>query len=272
MRLVRPPAPALRPFVKALWAVNDDLPAGDAPTRERILPTGEMHLVFRLSDDPVRLHERANDRGHAVGLAVVGGMRTAPYLRDVPPRRRSVGVQLHPGVARLVLGVPADALAGRHWALEDLWGAEAARARERLLDAEGLSDRLDTLEALLAERLPRPHALHPAVALAIERFGAAASVGEVVRETGRSHRAFIALFRSAMGVSPKVYCRVQRFQRVIRRLAADPWAVWSDVALDAGYSDQPHFVREFRRLAGLAPSEYRALAPRAHHVPLRAPR
>jgi hypothetical protein len=156
MRLVRPPAPALRPFVKALWAVNDDMAAGDAPTRERILPTGEMHLVFRLSDDPVRLHERANDRGHAVGLAVVGGMRTAPYLRDVPPRRRSVGVQLHPGVARLVFGVPADALAERHWALENLWGAEAARARERLLDAEGLADRLDTLEALLAERLPRP--------------------------------------------------------------------------------------------------------------------
>jgi AraC-like DNA-binding protein len=71
-----------------------------------------------------------------------------------------------------------------------------------------------------------------------------------------------------MGLSPKIYCRVQRFQRVIRRLTAEPAASWADVALDAGYSDQPHFAREFRRLAGITPGACRALAPRGHHVPL----
>ena len=72
-----------------------------------------------------------------------------------------------------------------------------------------------------------------------------------------------------MGVSPKIYCRVQRFQRVIRRLTAEPTAPWADVALDAGYTDQPHFAREFRRLAGITPGAYRALAGRGHHVPQR---
>jgi transcriptional regulator GlxA family with amidase domain len=143
--------------------------------------------------------------------------------------------------------------------------------RERLLDACSLARQLDLFEGMLASRLPRVHALHPAVALALERLGAGAPVAQVVRETGRSHRSFIGLFRQAMGLSPKLYCRVQRFQRVIRRMMAEPAAPWSDVALDAGYSDQPHLVREFRELAGLTPGEYRARAPRGHHVAVPPP-
>lgn len=271
MRLSRPPAPALRPFATKVWAIDGaDAPAAPG-ARERVLPTGEMHLVIRLSERPVRLYPHPGAAAvRTVGLATVSGMRTESYLREVSVAVRSVGVQLHPAACPILLGPPADELAGRHWALEDFWGAAAPCIRERLLDAGRLERQLDLFEALLAARLPRVYALHPAVALALERFTAGESVGEVVRASGRSHRGFIALFRRAMGVSPKVHCRLQRFQRVIRRLAFDPAAPWSDIALDAGYSDQPHFAREFRELAGVTPGEYRALAPREHHVPLRA--
>ena len=229
-----------------------------------------MHLVFRLSEIPIRLFGDPEDApGRTFGLAVVAGMRDVSYLREGAATGRTVGVQLHPGVSPLLFGAQADELAGRHWALGDFWGADAARVRERLLEVGGVGAQLELLERILTARLPRARGLHPAVALALERFGAAASVGEVVRESGRSHRAFISLFRHAMGLSPKTYCRVQRFQRVIRRLAAEPRASWADVALDTGYSDQPHLAREFRQLAGITPGEYRALAPRGHHVPLR---
>lgn len=271
MRLSRTPAPILRPFATKVWAIDgQDAPATPG-TRERVLPTGEMHLVIRLSERPVRVYPHPGSAVvHAVGLATVSGMRSESYVREVSAPVRSVGLQLHPTACPLLLGAPADELAGRHWALEDFWGASAPRIREQLLDARGLERQLDLFEALLAARVPRVHALHPAVALALERFAAGKPVGEVVRATGRSHRAFIALFRRAMGVGPKVHCRLQRFQRVIRRLASDPAAPWSDVALDAGYSDQPHFGREFRVLAGVTPGEYRALLPRGHHVPLPA--
>jgi AraC-like DNA-binding protein len=268
MRLVRPPALALRPFVSRVWAIDDGDASPPPAARERVLPTGEMHLVIRLSERPVRLYPNAGATAHAVGLATVSGMRSESYVREVSAPVRSVGVQLHPTACPILLGVPADELAGRHWALDDFWGAAALRIREQLLDAGRLERQLDRFDALLAARVPRVHALHPAVALALEGFAAGELVGEVVRASGRSHRAFIGLFRRAMGVTPKVHCRLQRFQRVIRRLASDPTAPWSDVALDAGYSDQPHFVREFRKLSGVTPGEYRALVPRGHHVPV----
>jgi AraC-like DNA-binding protein len=230
-----------------------------------------MHLVFRLTEHPLRLFDGVESlAGRAIGLAVVGGVRASVYVRDVSEPVRSVGAQLHPGASDLLFGVPAGELAGRHTALEDLWGEFAGEARERLLEADGPERQLELLESLLAARLPRVRALHPAVAHALEWLGPCANVGDVVRQAGWSHRRFIALFRSATGLTPKLYCRLLRFQDAIRRIAANPKASWVDVALEAGYSDQPHLNREFREFAGLTPGEYRALSPpQSHHVPVR---
>ena len=95
-------------------------------------------------------------------------------------------------------------------------------------------------------------------------------VRRVVNESGYSHRRFIEVFRAAVGLGPKLYCRVLRFQGALDLVAARPEAALVDVALEAGYSDQPHFQREFRELAGVSPTRYRDLSPAfAHHVPLR---
>ena len=95
----------------------------------------------------------------------------------------------------------------------------------------------------------------------------------VVDESGYSHRQFIALFRRAVGLAPKVYCRVLRLQRALVRLAARPDASLVELAMDAGYSDQPHLNRDFRELAGMAPGQYRDRSPSfSHHVPIERPR
>src|SRR5229473_5989286 len=127
----------------------------------------------------------------------------------------------------------------------------------------------DTLESLLVARLPI-RGLHPVVACALERFAASTEVREVVRQSGYSHRRFIALFRRAAGLSPKTYCRVLRFRRAVERTFAARDASLADIALDVGYRDQPHFTREFRAFAGISPLQYRlASAVHANHVPIR---
>ena len=117
-------------------------------------------------------------------------------------------------------------------------------------------------------RLPPVRALHPAVAHALGQLHRL-PVHQVVAQSGYSHRGFIALFRDAVGLSPKRYARVQRFRRVLQRTAADPAVSWIDLALDAGYSDQSHFNREFQEFAGVSPAHYRRARPMsAHHLPL----
>ena len=268
----RPRLPRLRPFVQMLWASAPE--PGEPPrpgAREHVLPTGAMHLVFRLSGPPLRIFNGLDDvAGHSVGHALVGGARERFYVRDVSQPCASVGALLHPGVALPLLGAPEDALAGGHFALDALWGLQAGLALERLQEAPSLESRLDVFEALLLQRLgDRLHGLHPAVAqsLAPLRLGAR-PVRELASLGGYSHKRFIALFRGATGLAPKTYARVHRLGRVLG-LAADPALGWADIAHEAGFADQSHLTREFGEIAGLSPRAWRLAAaggaPR--HVP-----
>jgi AraC-like DNA-binding protein len=229
-----------------------------------------MHLVFRRSDDPLRLFDDTSDReGHLVSTAVVGGARARFYIRDVSQPLCSVGAQLRPGAAEVLFGVHADELAERHTALEDLWGGSVAPMRDRLAEAGSLEQRLDALQELLAQRLPTVRGLHPAVAEALQQLATATSVHEVVRQSGYSHRTFIALFSQAVGLTPKVYSRVRRFQRALRQARRPDPQSWVEIAVAVGYSDQSHFNREFRDYVGVGPTQYRDASPRfAHHVPV----
>jgi AraC-like DNA-binding protein len=271
--MTRDPRPALRLFVKTLWA-SDGRGERRPATRELVLPTGAMHLVFRLSETQLRIFKDLDDTdGRTVATMIVGGARTTPYVRDISQPTRSVGAQLQPGAAQLLLGVPADELSERHTSLEDLWGRPAVEMRERLQETDSLTQQLDLFESFLLGRLPRIRGVHPAVAHAIELFMVTSDVGTAVERSGYSHRRFIALFRQAVGLTPKLYCRILRFQEALRLFSVQPNAAGVNMALDAGYSDQPHLNRDFREFAGLSPGQYRDLAPAlTHHVPITLPR
>ena len=264
MLVTRAPRPALRPFVKLMWAAEPGPGlVADPPAREHVLPTGDMHLAFRLSGPPLRLLG-AETGATTLGHAVVGGARSRHYVRDVVASR-SVGVQLHPGAAWTLFGVPASALAETHTPLELLWGPDAERTLARLHAAGSAEERLDLMETLLARRLPQVHGLHPAVARGLRDLHAGASVQDTVRQSGYSHRRFIELFRDTTGLAPKLYSRVLRFQGVLRRLPAAPDV--ARLAYECGYSDQAHFQRDFRAFAGLTPQAWRRSAPEhSHHV------
>ncbi len=90
----------------------------------------------------------------------------------------------------------------------------------------------------------------------------------VVLESGLSHRRFVERFREVVGLPPKLYSRVHRFRKALALLSRQPPLSLADVAFLSGYSDQPHFNRDFRELSGVTPEVYRAV-PRsqAHHLP-----
>ncbi|MES2642277.1 MAG: helix-turn-helix domain-containing protein [Myxococcota bacterium] len=265
----RPPPPALAPYVRCLWYADDTATrsSGTATRRERALPTGGMDLVVRLSDAPIHLYDALGDEvGTSFGAAVLGGARSSYYVRDTTRPARSVGVHFRAGGAAAVLGLPAPTLAERHTPLADLWGARAAGLRDVLLDAGTPDAALDRLAAAL----PSPRPLHPAVLHALARLSGGNVRVDVVRaETGYSNRRFIELFHQAVGLTPKMYCRVRRFQGALVRLAAGPTPDLTDVALGAGYCDHPHLNRDFRAFAGISPGAYVPQSrDRLNHVPI----
>jgi AraC-like DNA-binding protein len=267
--LTRAPRPILQPFVEALWAVDATSRLSSPPARrEHVLPTGQMHLAFRLSGDPLRIFEDAGDStGYLVGDAVVGGARVVHYIRDARGPACSVGAQLHPGAAEALFGVPADELAGRHTPLDDLWGRDVAWMRAQLAEPTMLHQRIDRMESILVARLSAHRVIHPAVAHAIEQLRRTCSIRRVVQASGYSHRMMVSLFRRSVGLTPKQYARVLRFQRLLDTVSAASARSLVDVAMNAGYSDQAHFSRDFKAMTGVTPTHYRRVSPeRPHHL------
>jgi AraC-like DNA-binding protein len=252
--MIRPAGPALSRWVDSLWHHARTGASGDCVAE---LPSGVMHVAIRLVPEPIRLVDPGSGVERGFGHAVLAGARDHAYLRLQPAHGVTVGAQLRPGAARALFGIDAGELAGRHLPLAAVLGAEAGRWRDRLLAATGPAARMALLEQALLARQPSGLEPDPMVAAALARFAAGADVASVVAAAGCSHRHFIARFVRAVGLPPQRWRRVRRFQRLLAAARAAPAAAWSDLALAAGYSDQAHAVREFRRLAGTTPGAWR---------------
>jgi len=100
---------------------------------------------------------------------------------------------------------------------------------------------------------------HYAVSGALEIFGknpAGPRVREAAKYLGLSQRRFIQVFKTEVGMTPKLFSRIQRFQQTRTLIQQNPLPHWAALALDLGYFDQSHLIREFLEFSGLSPTDY----------------
>lgn len=236
-----------------------------------MLPSGKAHLIITLHDSPIQwAHSNSSADWQSWRRGVIHGPQSSYYLAGPKPKGTVVGVSFRPGMAACILGVPLSELLDSHVSLQDLWGYRGLEIQERLASASDRTAIFRSLEGELIARIRRPLLIHPAVAHALhfDQSGIGPwRVEALQRRSGYSPRHFIELFRSTVGLAPKRYYRVRRFSHALTRIAQGNVKL-ADVAASAGYSDQAHLCREFRELAGVAPSLYhpRSADAEHHHV------
>ncbi len=264
------PLPPLADFVELLWLYE----GYDVPHRmERLLPDGTVELVVNLREDKIRIYDSDNpERFDTIPGCVVSGPRSEFFVIDTAGEASTVGVHFKPGGAFPFLRMPATELQNQSVALECLWGRQSGRLRERLLEAATPERKLQVLEGCLLRQLTKPPDTHPALGFAIQQFRRgvpALSVSQVADSMGFSQRRFIQVFSHHIGLTPKLFSRVSRFQKVIRTAHGLEDVDWAGTALDCGYYDQAHFIHDFRSFAGITPTEYLARkTPHVNHVPM----
>jgi AraC-like DNA-binding protein len=172
-----------------------------------------------------------------------------------------IAARFEPWAAGPLLADSANLITDQVVPLDDVWGADARRLEERIREAEGDEARLHLLiEHLQAVLLPSNSvgvALRFALQLIAETHGHI-SVEELARQVQWSRRRLERHFVAAVGLPPKLLCRIERFQHVVRAVGENHRPRLVDLALAAGYSDQAHLAREFRELAGLSVTAYLA--------------
>jgi AraC-like DNA-binding protein len=263
------PRPPLSDFVGLFWFYED---YRQPHKKERLLPDGSMELVINLREDQTRLYDRHDtDQVRTLGGSLIVGAQSEFFVIDTAEQASVVGVHFKPGGAFPFFGLPAGELRNSHLSLDTLWGALAGELRERLLEAATPQAMFCILEEVLLARARRLER-HPAVKFALREFYGiphTRTISEVTAQIGLSAKRFIQVFDGEVGLTPKLFCRVRRFQKVLRLVRAGRRVEWAGVAADCGYFDQAHFIRDFHAFSGLNPSAYLAQhTEHLNHVPI----
>jgi methylphosphotriester-DNA--protein-cysteine methyltransferase len=191
----------------------------------------------------------------------MSGQQTQPFVIEAPEGASTVlGIEFTPEGAWRLLRRPLHDLAGQDVELCDLVGAEAARLADRCHATAGDARAcLSAAAAWIETRLGRAPAVDPPIAWIADRIRRRRGnvvIGALRDATGLSAARLAAGFREQIGVTAKTYARIHRFHHAAARLRAGGSPL--EVALEAGYYDQPHLNADFRELSGLTPASFAA--------------
>ncbi len=268
--LARHPKAPLSLSVESLWLYSGYRP----PHRfERVLPTGTLELVINLREDVLHCYDpQSFARIDTLRGPILAGPRESFLVIDTEQQYEIMGAHFRPGGAFAVLGVPADELCGTDVSLQEFWGDAATELRERLVAATDPERRLDILEHALLQHMHPVSVMHSAVRHALPRLELTTTPEKqhsLAADLGLSSRRFIEVFKTHVGVTPKSYSRIRRFQTALRSIHRRRQFDWTRIALDCGYYDQAHFIRDFRAFSGITPGAYERLqGEHLNHVPL----
>ena len=264
------PPPPLGLFVEHLFYYTGYTPEHSL---DRFLPDGNVQLIFDLTDTPKSIHDNESlEEVQTCRRVWFSGFRTCPIT--IPSGRQSemLIVQFKKGRASAFLKAPMQEMTNEVVDAEWVMGREVLEVRERLLEASGPAEKLRLAAKLLDSGYLQDAAGNPMVDFAvsaIERSPDTLSIQAVARSAGYSQKHMIQLFKQQVGVTPKEFLRVLRFQRAIGEIEARLAVNWSEVALDCGYFDQSHFIADFRKFSGFTPKRYLDLRGEAlNYIPV----
>lgn len=232
------PCPSLAPYIVCTWVRTTH--ADGASPSALVLPDGCVDLVWIGASPPV-----------------IAGPATRPVTTSLPPDSTVVGIRFRPGVAPSFLGLRMSEIRDRQIELVEVWGPRRMEQFARAGSDQTADAKSAALQAALLGNLPGldlPDRRIAAAVAALTRHPST-SVVELSGRLGISERQLRRSFEATVGYGPRMFSRVLRFQRALKRLRRPTERPsLASLAADLGYADQAHMTREFTQLAGLPPT------------------
>lgn len=251
---IHKPAYPLSPYVEYIWQAAN---SGLEPSRQRVYPNGAMALVIHLKNPTVTYF--IDNEPSSIRVPLLAGPFSRSFEMDPSQSTAVIGVLFRPGAARMFFPIAPHELHNVDIALREIFPAAADRLLNSLCSAPGEHAQLLVVEQFLIRQLSNAVPIHPAVRYAVDQLspeGGVRSIRKLQLDTGLSHTRFIHLFRQEVGLTPKLFCRVRRFNALLDQIKKGVPVNWAELAADCGYFDQAHLIRDFRAFAGITPLEY----------------
>jgi AraC-like DNA-binding protein len=246
------PKGMLSNWVDCIWIYDA---AGQGRGQELALPTGTVEIVFDLSENGMPLSAAGKSGPEIFRELVVCGPHNRAFTLHNGSSDHVLGIHLKPAAAARFLLISASDLANQHVELEEFKRLGFRDIHEQLLSAK-TANRLELAESLLSSSLVNRPLPDPAVEFVVKALGTATDVKHAIHQVGYSERTIRQRFQEQVGLTPKAFHRLMRFQNLLARVGSANVVNWGELASACGYYDQSHFIHDFHEFSGMRPTEY----------------
>ncbi len=264
------PQGPLKPYIGSLTYFN-----GYDPSHiiEKLLPDAKVNIIIELDEyDRYTFHPFTLEKRQKCTRAWVSGMHQKMIAFSAMRNSSLFVIQFKAGGSFPFLHIPLNQINNLVVDAEQVLGNSIFELREKLMEAKNSSQRFFTVEQWLHKRARHCPLPESVVQFAIDQIQLNPSQGnlqEIVAKTGYSQKQFIHIFKKHVGLTPKFYQRIIRFNKALLDINQNHFLDWSQISHDCGYYDQAHFINEFKKFSGFNPSTYlKEKGELLHYVPV----
>jgi AraC-like DNA-binding protein len=231
-----------------------------AHTVDRFLPNGDTEILIDFHDTPQFIYDNNTLMEiQACNHVWASGLRTEPITIPSGTNSRMMVISFKKGMAASFFPFPMEEIADCVVDADLIWGSDFGALRERLLGTNDIGLRFRMVEDFLVTKFLSKMDVNPCVAFAIGEMTERPdrmSIARMNQKIGYSQKHFTEMFRRSVGVTPKSYLKIMRFQKAVRTIDAADSVDWGLIAQDCGFYDQAHFIHDFKHFSGFTPEQY----------------
>jgi len=243
---------------------------------DRFLPDGNAEFIIDLTDNPKHIYDNESlTELQSCRHAWVSGVRTQPITIPSGRDSRLLIVAFKKGKAHPFYDFPMSELANLVVDAGIVFGNKLHELREHLLNTLSVPQMFVLVEHFLLQQAG--DSLHANTQAKCIEYAISNIVNQpniqgfqnLTSQVGYSQKHFIDLFKKQVGVPPKQFLKIMRFQKAIQEIENTKSIQWSDIATESGFYDQAHFINDFKGFSGFTPSEYiRRKAETPNYIPV----
>jgi AraC-like DNA-binding protein len=252
----RIPSFPLNNFVEYILHYEDYNPAHP---KEKILPDGGIDLIIDLTEESKTIFNNEDySRFRTIKKGWISGVRKE-FITIGASHQAMIVIRFKPGRAFPFFKFPLSELTDKIIELDEIWNSRFLHLRDKLINFTNPNKRVETVESFLLKISKNKLDICKSVDFTIDELSrkeSSVKIKELADKIGYSHKHFVHLFEQKVGITPKYYSRIMKFQQAVMSLERQKNVDWFDLAYQCAYYDQSHFVNEFKRFSGLNPTSY----------------
>ena len=227
---------------------------------DRFLPDGNTEIIIDFDDAPQYIYDNQTLKEiQACHRVWASGVRTG--FISIPSGKHSAKfiISFKKGMAYPFFPLPMNEMADRVVDADLLWGNDFAFLREQLLEINEINLKFAAVEDFLLRNFQSRLVFNPCVEYALAeiiRQPDQISFACLSQTIGYSQKHFTGMFKRQVGITPKAYLKIIRFQKAISEIEQRSEVNWTIISQDCGFYDQAHFINDFKSFSGFTPEEY----------------